>query len=212
MYKSISDFGAPQQPERFTDQYDVVEIQNAQHKTQVLAANKIVCIDIYADWCGPCKQTAPTYALLAAKYTKQGHCAVVKYRFENMPANERQQIGGIPLFEFYLSGRKIADVVGADLQAVENTLAKIISDDNNNPIIDLRSSQGPQYNRSTIRSGKSASLPEEPVMYVPPANGGQQPQYFNSGATPPPRTGNQAPNPYAQFSYSQSVDNDMYKS
>lgn len=232
MYKSISDFGT-QQPEQKVDQYEVVEIQNPQHKAQIIASNKIVVIDIYADWCGPCKQTAPTYAILASQFTNPGYCALVKYRFENMSTQERQNVHGIPIFEFYISGRKVDQIVGADLQAVDTKLRQILSEDNGNIVTDLRSQssqapQGPQYNRNTIRNSKSGMPSMEydnnspqvqsQQQYYPQAQGQQQyqpQQPVQQGANNQRyQQPYQPQNPYAQFSYSNSngVNDDNYKS
>jgi hypothetical protein len=118
------------------------------------------------------------------------------------------------------------------MQAVEEKLRQIITQDTENPVVDLRMqssqqfTQGPQHNRNTIRSGK-ASVPDMGYGAVesPPQqqyyNQGapQQPnQYFNPGATPPPPPKvqqpqpYQPPNPYSQFAFQGQSDNDQYKS
>ena len=114
-----------------------------------------MCVDIYADWCGPCIQTAPAYSVLATKYNKPGMCAMVKLNWNNISQEERTAINGIPLFLFYVNGEVDNNytVIGADLQQVENNLKKILENESNNP----NNNKGPQAGRNTIRPGKQSA-------------------------------------------------------
>lgn len=158
MYKSYSELGAQPIPNR--DHYSVEELNDHQHKNQILSQNKLVVVDIYADWCGPCKQTAPEYSIIAQKYNKPGMCAIVK---ENLDKKMTANIQGVPTFHFFMNGRVIDEVVGADLPVVEKKLqehlAKItgvqqgMNQGANNPI--PHDSQGPAYMSNTIRQSGS---------------------------------------------------------
>jgi thioredoxin 1 len=151
MYKSYSELGA--QPEQNRDLYSVLQIATPQHKEQLIQQNRLVCVNIYADWCGPCKQTAPEYSIIAQTYSKPGLCAVVKENWDKKITT----VGGIPTYQFFLDGQQVDQVVGADMKEVEGKLTRYLQGitnpnqygmQNNN----LETSSGPSYGRNTIRN------------------------------------------------------------
>jgi thioredoxin 1 len=155
MYKSYDQLGVQPEPDR--DVLEVLEIANVQHKKHILSNHNVVCVDIYADWCGPCKQTAPEYSLVAAKYSKPGVCAVVKYNLDKMDPSEKNRIHGIPVFQFFVNGQQIDEIVGADIPRVEEKLKTILQGGVPRPqqqqVEDL--TKGPVYNRNSIRHNRS---------------------------------------------------------
>jgi thioredoxin 1 len=152
MYSTYEKLGV--KPTQNTDQYSVVELKTQEERIQLLQSTKVVCIDIYADWCGPCIQTAPAYSVLATKYNKPGMCAMVKLNWNNVSAEERKNITGIPLFVFYLDGQVLPDknVIGADLKEVENRLNEVLNLASSSP----ENNKGPRAGRNTIRSTKQS--------------------------------------------------------
>ena len=45
-------------------------------KTEVEESDKLVVIDLYADWCGPCKMLAPTVEALEGEFPDAKFCKV----------------------------------------------------------------------------------------------------------------------------------------
>jgi thioredoxin 1 len=120
MYKSFSELG--EKPQQNTDLYNVVEIQNMEHKRHILGSNRLVCVDIYANWCQPCKLTEGDYSVIASEFESQGLCAIVKENYEKKLTNDPAPTG-LPTYQFFLDGQKIGeDIVGADLNKVRKTV------------------------------------------------------------------------------------------
>jgi thioredoxin 1 len=143
MYKSYHELGNESNQSNQSN-YQVVEILSQEHKNDVLLSNQVVCVDIYADWCGPCKQTEPLYANLAEKYTKNGLCAIVK---ENHEKGLSSEVTGLPTYYFYVNGKKIQEqVVGANIQEVEGVLNKLLNN------VENTQNNIPQYSRNSIRN------------------------------------------------------------
>lgn len=71
-----------------------------------------VVVDVYADWCGPCKMMAPHVDTLAAKM--QGRALVAKLNSDLSPKTaERFQIRGIPTVLVFHGGKETRRQTGA---------------------------------------------------------------------------------------------------
>lgn len=142
-YKSYGQLG--NKPQKNVDHFSVPELANAQHKGQIISQNRIVVIDIHANWCGPCRKIAPDYSVLAAKYNKPGECILVK---ENLDKKLTHGITGVPTFHFIVQGHKVGEVVGANLTEVEAKLVQILQ---GGVAQSPAQNQGPQFNRNALR-------------------------------------------------------------
>lgn len=82
-----------------------------QFEQQVLNADKPVLVDFYADWCGPCRQLAPTIEELARNY--DGRAIAAKVNVDRLPELAgRYGISGIPAVVFFEKGREVQRLIG----------------------------------------------------------------------------------------------------
>ena len=103
---------------------NVVAIQNVQHKQQLVSQNSVVVIDVYGDFCQPCKSMASRYSKLAEKYSRQGVCCLAK---ENVELNISQNITGVPCIQFFKNGQYITpDITGADIPGIEKIILELL--------------------------------------------------------------------------------------
>ena len=189
MYKSYSDLGNDDQPVN-KDLYLVPELTNSNEKHQVLNQNNFVLINIHADWCGPCKATAPEFSILAKMYSKPG-VAIVKYNYEKMDQNEKTNIHGIPVYQFFIRTnggmQQVDQIVGADIKAVEEKLKQYLGQEQQN----VSFPEGPQAVRNRIRAHKNTM------------EGMQQPSHYmdsqSSYGSNEHTAGNSWAQPYSQF-------------
>jgi len=74
------------------------EISSADFKREVEEAASLVVIDLYADWCGPCKMLAPTLDTLEGEYPE---IKFVKINVDKEPALAMQfKVQSIPFIAF----------------------------------------------------------------------------------------------------------------
>jgi thioredoxin 1 len=72
---------------------------------------KVVLLDFWATWCGPCRMVAPEMEKLAAKYA--GSVEVVKVDIDANPALQQAfQIMSIPTIAFFRPGQQPRGVMG----------------------------------------------------------------------------------------------------
>ena len=100
-----------------------IEIKDKNQKDFILNNHRIVVIDIYADWCQPCKQIEGRYYKMAQKYNNK---QVVLLK-ENIEKNITSGILGVPAFQFYKDGVLVDTVTGADLESVNTKLNTLLN-------------------------------------------------------------------------------------
>ena len=85
-------------------------IESVQEYDKILAENKSVLVDFYADWCGPCKMAGPVVEALAGIHTG---VKFVKVNVDNNPdIAQRYGIMSIPTMIAFKNGEQVATSLG----------------------------------------------------------------------------------------------------
>ena len=78
---------------------------------ETITKNKVVFIDFWANWCGPCRALAPTITELAGEYA--GKVLIGKLDVDENPAMaEKFQVFSIPTMIVFKDGKEAARLVG----------------------------------------------------------------------------------------------------
>lgn len=89
---------------------NIVEITDAQFD-EVISQHKLVLVDFWAPWCGPCLKLAPVIEQIAAMY--KGKVYIIKLNIsENSQTPSRYFISTIPTMVFFHQGQQVDRLVG----------------------------------------------------------------------------------------------------
>ena len=100
----------------------VIAVTDATFERDVLGAQLPVLVDLYADWCQPCKQLAPIVAEVAAEL--EGKLVVAKIDIEASPmVAQAFRVQSIPMLVLVHQGRVVDQQVGA---IDKNTLLRMV--------------------------------------------------------------------------------------
>jgi len=108
---SSTQSSTPTKPIQVTDQSDL---------TDATAEHRVVLVDFYADWCGPCKMMEPTIESLAS----ETDAAVVKIDVDAFRQLASQHgVQSVPTLLLFVDGELVERQVGA---LSEKQLASVI--------------------------------------------------------------------------------------
>ena len=89
-----------------------VEATKATFAAEVLQADKLVIVDFWAEWCGPCRMVGPIVEELASDY--EGKAVIGKVDVDNNPETAAKfGIRNIPTLLFFKNGEIVDKQVGA---------------------------------------------------------------------------------------------------
>ncbi len=94
-----------------------IEITDDNFKELVLNADKPVLIDLWAEWCGPCRMVGPVVDQLSEDYEGRAICGKIDVD-SNPNVTVEYGVRNIPTLLFFKNGELVDKQVGAVPKAV----------------------------------------------------------------------------------------------
>jgi thioredoxin 1 len=90
----------------------IVHVSDSTFDETVGAADTVVVVDFWAEWCGPCKMIAPTLAEIASEH--EGKVRIAKLNVDDNPQTAmRFNVMSIPTLLVFSEGEPVKRLVGA---------------------------------------------------------------------------------------------------
>lgn len=104
----------------------VIDVKKSNFQEEVISADKLVLVDLYATWCTPCKALAPVLEELADKYADKIKVVKVNVDEEESIA-AKFGIASIPTVIFFKNGQTAASFVGLrSASEIEKMIEKLL--------------------------------------------------------------------------------------
>ena len=104
----------------------VIDVKRSNFQEEVISADKLVLVDLYATWCAPCKALAPVLEELADKYADKIKVVKVNVDEEESIA-AKFGIASIPTVIFFKNGQTATSFVGLrSASEIEKMIEKLL--------------------------------------------------------------------------------------
>lgn len=93
----------------------------AEFDSAIANTDKLVVVDFFATWCGPCKMIAPMVEKFSEQYAEGA--IFLKVDVDQLPElAQRYEISAMPTLAFIKNGKEITKVVGANVAAIKQNI------------------------------------------------------------------------------------------
>ncbi len=91
-------------------------VTDASFPSDVLQSDKLVLVDFWAEWCGPCRKVAPVLEEIASEMADR--VTVVKLDIDANPETARAyRVMSVPTLTIFKGGKPVHSVAGAKPKA-----------------------------------------------------------------------------------------------
>lgn len=107
-----------------SESYGIREIKTIQNFREAMGSDKLIVIDFYAIWCGPCMRLFPKMEVLSNKYSDVNF---YKINYDNVALKEIckiLKIESLPTICFFKDGKYLSRLEGADENIIETMIFK----------------------------------------------------------------------------------------
>ena len=103
------------------------DVTDASFQADVLDSEKLVLVDFWAEWCGPCRAVSPILDAIASEHADK--IKIVKLNVDDNPQIAmKYQITSIPAMKVFRGGEVVKTIIGAKPKpAIEADLAEYLA-------------------------------------------------------------------------------------
>ncbi|KAI9142622.1 hypothetical protein BKA69DRAFT_264369 [Paraphysoderma sedebokerense] len=99
----------------------VITVTSTEEFNKHINSGKVVIVDFFATWCGPCKMISPKFEGFSNQYT---NAVFLKVDVDDLPdVAQSCEIRAMPTFKIFKDGKQIDEIVGANPSALESKIA-----------------------------------------------------------------------------------------
>ncbi|KAF2141808.1 uncharacterized protein K452DRAFT_287769 [Aplosporella prunicola CBS 121167] len=106
-----------------------VNIESPTQFSSLLSSSRIVVVDFYADWCGPCKAIAPLYEQLSSQLSRPNIITFTKVNTDTQQqVAQSYNITAMPTFMIFKNSREVSRIRGADAAKLSEAVKKLAAE------------------------------------------------------------------------------------